>query len=239
MPKKLRLLDLFSGIGGFSLAAEWTGQIETVAFCEKEDYPQRVLRKHWPDVPIFDDIYNLGRGDIDGAVDIITGGFPCQPFSKAGKRRGKADDRYLWPEMFRIIKEFKPSWVVSENVTGIIKVALDDILLDLEGEGYTTVSFVLPACSVNAPHRRDRVWNISKLANTDSGRHFHGEPKEPSTETREQTQREPLPSSWWDIEPGMGRVVNGLPSRLDRIRCLGNSIVPRAAYEILKGIGDV
>jgi len=155
----LKMLDLFSGIGGFSLAASWTNQIKTVAFCEIDPFCQKVLKKHWPDVPIFDDITRL-RGDDIGTADIITGGFPCQPFSCAGKRRGKEDDRFLWPEMLRVISEAKPRWVIGENVAGFINMGLDDCISDLENQGYEVQAFVIPACAVNAPHRRDRVWIV-------------------------------------------------------------------------------
>jgi len=155
----LKMLDLFSGIGGFSLAASWTNQIKTVAFCEIDPFCQKVLKKHWPDVPIFDDITRL-RGDDIGTADIITGGFPCQPFSCAGKRRGKEDDRFLWPEMLRVISEARPAWVIGENVAGFIGMGLDDCVSDLENQGYEVQAFVIPACAVNAPHRRDRVWIV-------------------------------------------------------------------------------
>ena len=153
------MLDLFSGIGGFSLAASWTGGIETVAFCEIEPYCQKVLHKHWPDVPIYPDIKQL-RGEDIGSVDIVCGGFPCQPFSCAGKQRGKEDDRYLWPEMFRVIQETKPTWVIGENVANFVNMGLDDCVLDLEGEGYEVQPFIIPACAINAPHRRDRIWIV-------------------------------------------------------------------------------
>jgi DNA (cytosine-5)-methyltransferase 1 len=159
------MLDLFSGIGGFSLAASWTNQIKTVAFCEIDPFCQKVLKKHWPDVPIFDDITRL-RGDDIGTADIITGGFPCQPFSCAGKRRGKEDDRYLWPEMLRVISEARPAWVIGENVAGFIGMGLDDCVSDLENQGYEVQAFVIPACAVNAPHRRDRVWIVANRSNT-------------------------------------------------------------------------
>lgn len=163
----MRMLDLFSGIGGFSLAAEWAG-IETVAFCEIDPYCRQILSRHWPEIPIYGDIRELTKkrleqdGVLDnGAIDIICGGFPCQPFSIAGKRKGKADDRYLWPEMFRLIRELRPTWVVGENVAGIVGLALDDILSDLESEGYTVRAFLIPACSVGAPHKRERVFIVA------------------------------------------------------------------------------
>ena len=156
----MRVLDLFSGIGGFSLGLEAAG-METVAFCEREPFCQAVLRKHWPDVPIHDDITQLDGKAYRGTVELVCGGFPCQPFSVAGKRRGAEDDRALWPQMLRVIREVQPTWVIGENVTGIIAMELDTVLSDLEGEGYACQTFVLPACAVDAPHRRDRVWVIA------------------------------------------------------------------------------
>ena len=154
-------LSLFSGIGGLDLAAEWAG-IHTVGQCEWAEYPAKVLEKHWPDVPRWKDIRTLTGDDFyertgRRTVDIISGGFPCQPFSVAGKQRGKEDDRYLWPEMVRVIKELRPTWVVGENVAGIIKMALSDILYELEACGYRTRTFLIPACAVGARHRRYRV----------------------------------------------------------------------------------
>ena len=149
-------LDLFSGIGGFAIAAGWAGY-STRVFCEQDEYCTKVLNRHWPGVPVIRDIREFDGTQWRGA-DLLTGGFPCQPFSQAGEQRGEEDDRHLWPEMFRIIKEARPRFVLAENVTGIIKMALDDVLSQLEGEGYTTGAVVLPACAVNTPHRRDRVW---------------------------------------------------------------------------------
>ena len=166
--RKLRHLDLFSGIGGFSLGLERTGGFETVAFCEIEPFCQKVLKKHWPDVPIYDDVRTLDADGL-GNVDIITGGYPCQPFSLAGKRDGEEDDRHLWPEMFRIIQAFRPAWVIGENVAGHISMGLDQVLFDLESADYACQAFVIPACAVDAPHRRDRVWIIA--ARTDTNTH--------------------------------------------------------------------
>ncbi len=165
--KELTHLSLFSGIGGLDLAAELAG-FKTVGQCEWADYPTKVLEQHWPDVPRWRDIRTLtGRSFYEQtgrrAVDLISGGFPCQPFSVAGKRRGKEDDRYLWPEMVRVIKELRPTWIIGENVAGIIKMALPDILSELEACGYRTRAFLVPACGVGARHRRNRVvvvgWN--------------------------------------------------------------------------------
>lgn len=171
---KLRVLDLFSGIGGFSLGLERTGGFETVAFCEIEEFPRKVLAKHWPDVPCFHDVRELKGSDV-GAVDVICGGYPCQPFSTAGKRRGKEDNRHLWPEFSRLVAELRPAWVIGENVAGHVSMGLDDVLSDLEGQGYACRAFVIPACAVDAPHRRDRVWIVahaSQLQRNGSGEHW-------------------------------------------------------------------
>lgn len=164
----MKSIELFAGIGGIALAAEWAG-IEAIAFCEIDPFCQKILKKHWPHVPIFDDIRKLNRQVLeehgviekDGTVDIISGGFPCQPYSIAGKRRGKEDDRDLWPEMFRIIQELKPTWVVGENVANFANMELERSLTDLESEGYETQAFIIPACAVNANHRRDRCFIVA------------------------------------------------------------------------------
>ena len=157
--KEFTHIDLFSGIGGFTLAGEWAG-FRTVAFCEKDGFCQKVLQKHWPEIPIVEDIRDFDGTKWRGTT-LITGGFPCQPFSEAGEQRGEKDDRYLWPEMLRVISEARPRWVLAENVRGIVWVALDTVLADLEDEGYATEALIIPACAVNAPHRRDRVWIIA------------------------------------------------------------------------------
>ena len=153
-------LDLFSGIGGFALAANWAG-FTTVGFVEYEDFPKRLLSRRFPGIPIHSDIRDFDATPFRG-VNLITGGFPCPPFSVAGKQRGKEDDRYLWPEMLRVIVEAQPTWVLAENVAGIINMALDEVLADLEAQDYATATVILPACSQNALHRRDRVWIVAK-----------------------------------------------------------------------------
>jgi DNA (cytosine-5)-methyltransferase 1 len=166
----LTTLDLFAGIGGFALGLEATGFFRTTCFVENEPYCQAVLRHHWPRVPVLGDIKNVQRSDLpDLSPDVIVGGFPCQPFSHAGKQRAQDDPRHLWPEMFRLIRECRPTWVIGENVAGIIKLGLDEVLSDLESEGYATRTFNIPACAVGAPHIRQRLWII---AHSDS----HGEP---------------------------------------------------------------
>ncbi len=330
----MRVLDLFAGIGGFSLAAHWMGW-ETAAFVEKEPFPQKILRKNFPGVPIYDDIY-----DYEGTehpADIITGGFPCQPFSHAGKRKGTDDDRYLWPEMLRVINTARPCWVIGENVAGLKSMengeTLEGILIDLENIGYQTETFLVPAASVGAWHRRDRIWicayaidstdrtigeqgrekktiqgnsretgrtrvfsgtgsEVSTIAsNTESERHGGRSGERCTTGERELLQgkqeggtvgseaercsRDAQPSSntdrkglqrgketgntsgsreernqfterygelfgggYWSVEPNVGRVANGVPKRVDRLKGLGNAIVPQVAYEIFKAIEE-
>ena len=169
MKNKLKILDLFSGIGGFSLGLERTGYYETVAFCEIDKYCKLLLQKHWKGVKIYNDVKEITQEGFkaDGieSPDIITGGFPCQPFSVAGKQKGTSDNRHLWPEMFRIIKAFKPRFVIGENVRGIINiqdgVVFEAVCTDLESEGYEVQPFIIPAAGVGAPHRRERVWIIA------------------------------------------------------------------------------
>src|SRR3990167_2600980 len=224
----LKHLDLFSGIGGFALGLQRTGGLETVGFCEIDKFCQKVLRKHWPDVPIYDDIRQLFVANAESnqsnwersgglspksaqrseeqKIDIITGGYPCQPFSVAGKRRGHEDERHLWPEMFRVIQTVRPRWVIAENVAGHIQLGLDTVLSQMEDEGYTCWPFVIPACAVGAPHRRDRVWVVAnaksteqQLArNTRTGRRgFTNSSKNvaDTTSTRQQGQGKPIQRS--------------------------------------------
>jgi DNA (cytosine-5)-methyltransferase 1 len=235
----LKMLDLFSGIGGFPLAADWTGGIETVAFCEIEPFCQNVLKKHWPDVPIFSDIKEL-KGERIESVDIISGGFPCQPFSVAGKRRSQGDDRHLWPEMFRVIQECKPTWVIGENVTGLIELALEDCFVDLEAEGYEVQPLIIPACAVNAPHRRDRVWIIAYATQERLQRISEKSFSRLSNISKQFHRSDTDWRDGWDIsKPLVYRTGHGIPDWMDRIGALGNSIVPQVAYQILQGIVDI
>lgn len=262
-------LDLFSGIGGFSLAASWVwgSQHELVSFCERDEFCQKVLKKHWPDVPCVDDIHNL-RGDDIGTVDILTGGFPCQPFSVAGKRRGTDDDRHLWPEMFRVIQEVQPRWILGENVHGIVNLALDAVLADLESEGYEVQTFLVPACAVNAPHRRNRIWIIANAISTglekreclrrnDESkfpaieRSYCGDVSNAESEQAGRLFERRFPANisasrdWtgqteaWSTESGICGVADGIPGRMDRLRSLGNAIVPQVAavfFEMMKRV---
>ena len=336
---KLKILDLCSGIGGFSLGLEATGGFETIAFCEFDKFCQKVLKKHWPDVPIYNDLKEISKDEETIRFipdhDLVCGGVPCQPFSYAGKQKGKEDDRHLWPFMFKIIKQKKPTWVIVENVGGFVNVALDDVCLDLEAEGYATQSFIIPACGVEAPHRRDRIWIIGKrnVGNTNDTRDRTSrcevdENREETIERREEQSQFELSGSsedvadsshkgvrtrergsvseslrendarsdnkrrngeyvdsqvressllredekdvadsssigqqgqgqfgkWssaktygkretsnafsigidnqWRIEPRVGRVADGIPNRVDRLKSLGNAIVPQIIYHI-------
>ncbi len=165
----LRHLDLFSGIGGFSLGLESAELVETVAFCDFDKYCKKILNKNWPQVPVYDNVKELNYdrlksdGIISGekGIDIITGGYPCQPFSVAGKQKGEQDPRHVWPEMFRLVKELRPSWVIGENVGGHIKLGLDTVLENLASEGYSTRTFSISASSIGANHQRERVWIIA------------------------------------------------------------------------------
>ena len=169
MTKKLKVLDLFSGLGGFSLGLERTGHFETVAFCDNDKFSKLILDKHWKGKKVYEDVREITKEKLiaDGIEipDVVTGGFPCQPFSVAGKQKGTSDDRHLWPEMFRIIKAFKPRFVIGENVRGIINiqdgVVFETVCTDLESEGYEVQPFIIPAASVGAPHRRERVWIVA------------------------------------------------------------------------------
>ena len=357
---ELTHISLFAGIGGIDLAAEWAG-FRTILFVEIDKYCQRVLRKHWPVVPIIGDIRDatreaimahaqswepgeqetrnrrpgIGRGSeevitdtkgehSDGLKDntrdsqrpqevsesrdssgerngsrtasptippvtLITGGFPCQPVSTAGKQRGKEDDRWLWPEMLRVISEIRPTWVVAENVTGLLHLGFHDCISDLEGEGYETIPFVIPACGVNAPHRRDRIFivanarhndqfNLEVSRNYESPSRYNEEGKERSikfkgssgssrgnpivanTQTigtqgnRSIGKQEPrlyageglslcgspgTGADQWAVEPELDRVAYGIPNGVDRLKCLGNAVVPQQIYPILKAIADI
>lgn len=164
----MKHLGLFEGIGGFSLASRWMGW-ETVAWCEWNEFGQKVLGYHFPEAEGFGDITKTDFTKYANKIDVITGGFPCQPYSLAGKRKGKEDSRHLWPEMLRAIREVKPKWVIGENVYGLVNwdggLVHHEVQSDLEAEGYEVFSVVLPACSVGAPHRRDRIWFVAHSNN--------------------------------------------------------------------------
>lgn len=307
-------LSLFSGIGGLDLAAEWAG-FTTVGQCEMADYPTAVLEKHWPDVPRWRDIRQLTKESFYErtrglrTVDVISGGFPCQPFSVAGKQRGKKDERFLWPEMLRVIRELRPHCVVGENVPGIIGIAGRQVVEDLERVGYHVVVFNFEAAAVGAWHRRARCFFVACAGRGDlvadsmrSGRippeieidatagngealtqsagrdtalsDAESERRKGQTATRpaeqDEKSRKMQPDAGysdgtaihntvcgrfdrinrrresqefadgrqWAAEPGVGRVVDGLPCRVERVRALGNAVVPQQAYPIFRAIAE-
>jgi len=285
----LRHLDLFSGLGGFSLGLEATGGFETVAFCDIEKFSRKVLKKHWPNVKQYKDIkeltYEQIKEDTLAPIDIITGGYPCQPFSIAGSQRGEKDTRHLWPDMFRIVKECKPTWVIGENVSGHIKLGLDTVLQDLESEGYSVRAFSISASSIGANHQRERVWivahsnlentrqhgrriestwdtesigprtfeeterssNSNKVNGSSEGASLVGESSDTNSQglqgrrseqqlRKDETERPTSWDSWWESEPSVGRVANGIPHRVDRLKGLGNSLVPAIPFIIGQSI---
>ena len=161
----LKHVDLCSGIGGFSLGFRMAQLSNPILFCDIEPWCRKILTQHWPDVPIYEDVKEIANDPerfIPERPDILTAGYPCQPFSVAGRRRGEKDDRHIWPEIFSIIQSRRPTWTVFENVRGHITMGLDSVLADLEGEGYSTRTFIVPAIGVDAPHKRDRVWIVSR-----------------------------------------------------------------------------
>lgn len=303
--KPLRHGSLFTGIGGFDLAAHWMGW-QNVFQVENDKACLKVLNKNFPNTTKFQDIKDFSGHEYTNKIDIISGGFPCQPFSVAGERKGKTDHRHLWPEMFRVIQTIKPLYVVGENVPGIVGVVLDEVLDDLESQGYATESFIIPACSKNAWHRRDRVWVIAYpyhygkiggtsgneeksrtkgiqerdqvehvsfsdniresfvLADTISIRGNQSQQNSQSelidsngskrgiiTDTNDgrgqgpnqeqeisanENWNEPNRESWWEAEPGLDRMAHGIPGRLDRLKQLGNAVVPQIPFSLYQKI---
>ena len=320
-------VDLCSGIGGFALGFEWAGLSKPVLFCDIEPWSRKVLSKHWPDVPIAEDVKELANDParLVPDCDILTAGYPCQPFSVAGKQKGTEDDRHIWPFISQIIAHKRPAFCVLENVYGHVALGLDEVLADLEAQDYAARAFIVPACAVNAPHRRDRIWIIARnvgnagcvtkgqsrsrlseerlnsgtqgqwsveghrLADTSENvADTRGQRCEPSGASREvgSTQKKEgsggnqsdvfSPSSrtsvadtdsergrlrhteWqdaenvrqsprgqehrgWNTEPAVGRVANGIPGRVDRLKGLGNAIVPQIAMQIgltIKAVRD-
>jgi len=276
---ELTHIDLFSGIGGFSLAAGWAG-FRTIAFCDNDPFCQEVLKARFGAVAdskgsglegaistgrtrtggcppehndgplLIPDIFAFDGTRFRGAT-LLTGGFPCQPFSHSGKRRGKDDSRAIWPQMLRVIHEARPAWVIGENVSGLISMELDSVLADLEMEGYATRTFHIGAVGVNAPHRRMRVWIV---AHDDSAGQPHraGEYRGSSTSCGTGERCDGIPSSiqagwdipWIEVATRFCRVDDGLPPwihsrRVQRLKALGNAIVPAVAFQIIKAIADI
>jgi DNA (cytosine-5)-methyltransferase 1 len=272
----MRVLDLFSGIGGFSLGLERAG-MTTVAFCEVDKKCQKVLAKHWPEVPIFDDVKTLNKGLLDEksiSVDVICGGFPCQDISLAGKGAGIEGERSgLWSEFARLIGEIRPQFVIVENVSALLGRGFDRVLGDLATIGYDAEWHCIPASAVGAPHRRDRIWIVAypnsqhgrskrsikisarwqawdqSSGSRSNGSNTDSQGLEGRTQTiRQEKERNqdtrhfgPLVSvirrdSQWDIEPNVGRVANGVSGRVDRLKQLGNAVVPQIPELIGKAI---
>jgi DNA (cytosine-5)-methyltransferase 1 len=271
----LKVLDLFAGIGGFSLGLERTGGFETIGFCELDKKAQAVLKKHWPEVPIYDDVTKLTKDDIHGTVDVITGGFPCQDISLAGKGAGLEGERSgLWWEYHRLIKELQPKWVIAENVSALRSRGLDQVLRSLSEIGYDAEWHCIPASAVGAPHRRDRVWIVAypqlhgltsssitrsleeaiRQESTGKDNTFNTEgasslstsseamanPNQLGTQVQTSGKHTSQPmlrgssedwkttvGSFWAVEPNVGRVAHGVPKRVDRIKQLGNAVVPQ------------
>lgn len=269
----MNVLDLFSGIGGFSLGLERAG-MKTVAFCEVNKKARQVLSKHWPDVPIFDDVQTLTKAKLDEqaiTVDVICGGFPCQDISLAGKGAGLEGERSgLWWEFHRLIKEIRPQWVIAENVSALRHRGLDQVLGSLSQIGYDAEWHCIPASAVGAPHQRDRIWIVA-YPNGDRQRAGIGSGKSSRDTTRECvgdssdlgitrlvadscgeglqrhewrrkagtqriSQRHFAECGGWVAEPALGRVANGVPNRVDRLKQLGNAVVPQIPELIGKAI---
>ena len=286
-------VDLCSGIGGFALGFQWAGLSKPVLFCDIEPWSRKILKKHWPDVPIAENVKELAN-DPDRNVpdcDILTAGYPCQPFSHAGKRLGHEDDRHIWPYLLQIVAQKRPAWCCFENVYGHVSMGLDQVLLDLETQGYASRTFIVPACGVDAPHRRDRAFVIAKdVSDTDSagqqqsnqemarepseqsdsggvqpgqtmadtsvrelqrrgqeqvyeqpdiqmqsGRGSQGEPPQRSTLSGLGGMADGIPR-WLDEPRDTPRTVKGVKGRADRLKGLGNAIVPQIAMKIGEAI---
>lgn len=279
--------DLFAGIGGFSLALEEVFNEAKInhIFCEWEHFPSAVLKKHWPNGIFYGDVADLiadtnsqrhkssvaeteaarrsnlrsrARSDENETLTILTGGFPCQPFSHAGRRKGTADDRYQWPNMLRVIQNFKPDWVIAENVRGLVTwndgMVLEQVCVDLESEDYEVQPFIIPACAVNAPHRRDRVWIIAYTEDKRNRAGFREIQGEDGEVPKRDDDAKPGYSDWrrdWRkvalatcnarMDDGLSRKVDGVSYsfakwRNESIKAYGNAIVPQVAMEIFRAI---
>lgn len=270
----MRHASLFTGIGGFDLAAQWAGWSNTFQV-EIDPWCQRILSKNFPHVQRHTDIRTFDPTPYRHTIDIISGGFPCQPYSQAGQRKGKEDPRHLWPEMLRVIRTIQPRWVVGENVRGLATwsrgLVFEEVHTDLESAGYTVQAFILPAASVNAPHERQRIWFIAHANDTTCARFKPNSRKILPQKTPERfnlgnTQQTPphpdhqrfpkqQPSTFpnqprrtgrhnvdiwdeWTTEPPVCRMDDGIPHRVDRIRGLGNAIVPQLAWRIFDTINQ-
>ena len=240
----MKLLDLFSGIGGFSYGLEKTG-FQTVAFCEMDKYCKLVLQKHWKGIRIYNDVKEITKEKLeaDGVElpEIITGGFPCQPFSIAGKQKGTNDDRHLWPEMFRIIKELKPRWIIGENVRGIVNIqdgmVFETVCTDLESEGYEVQAFNIPAAGVGAPHRRERIWIVANSRRTLRQGSSIREKNENETRKEDADQHQRSSSS---PEPNVANASAGrCASQKTEVSTRGNGIEHQSWWQSEPDVGRV
>ncbi|SIO60186.1 DNA (cytosine-5)-methyltransferase 1 [Singulisphaera sp. GP187] len=252
---KLRVLDLFSGIGGFSLGLERAG-MKTIAFCEQDGYARRVIRKHWPKSWIYEDVRTLSsrrlKADGLGEIDVVCGGFPCQDISTAGKGKGLEGERSgLWYQMLRLIKEIRPSWVIAENVPALRARGADQVLADLDRAGYTATPIVVGAWAIGADHIRNRAWIV---AYPHSCRRGFKLPLETAVEGNLadmqfagnsidwpalRTRRPRSLSSQGTPTPRVCRVDDGFPHLVDRDRCLGNAVHPRVVELIGRSILEI
>ena len=256
----MRVLSLFSGIGGLDLGLERAG-MEVVAQCEVDPYCCRILAKHWPHVPNFGDVTTIDWSTVPD-VDLICGGYPCQPFSLAGRRQGADDVRHLWPYVLDAVRHLRPSWVLLENVPGHLSLGFGRVLGDLAESGYDAEWDCIPAAAVGAHHRRDRVFIVAypqrdelrvepvavgrgggaTVAGDDGPAQHVADPNgaglaighraDAGEAPRCWTSTRPPRSPWWEVEPDVGRVVDGVPSRVDRLRGLGNAVVPQVAEHV-------
>ena len=238
--RMMRHVDLCSGIGGFSLGFEWAGLSRPVMFCDVEPWCRKVLAKHWPDVPIAEDVKELAN-DPEGTIpecDILTAGYPCQPFSLASKdRKGTEDERHIWPYIRQIIAIRRPSWCVFENVRGHISNGLDAVISDLHAEKYTVIPMLLPAYCVGAIHERARVYIVAYTNDRGGSLWGNGKLQQDEEVVRcRDDKRERAPKfntrEWRQIKSRPFGVAHGIPNRVDRNTGLGNAIVPQVAMQI-------
>lgn len=253
--KHMTHLSLFSGIGGLDLAAEWAG-FKTVGQCEWADYPTMVLEKHWPDVPRWRDVRTLTGGDFfektgRRTVDVISGGFPCQPHSVIGKRLAENDERHLWPEYMRVVRELKPKYVIGENVNGLLSTIHESVCSDLEEEGYEVRTYSIPACAVGAHHERYRVC-IFGISKGKSGLQADTEADTSRAQWKSWTDTlfqpwDYLPGTYWAVHtPPVCGMDDGIPDGMggykqykERMMCYGNAVVPQQFYPVFKAIVDI
>lgn len=242
--------SLFSGIGGFDLAAQWMGW-DNVFHCECNEFAARHLKYYWPNAIHYNDITQTDFTFHRGGIDVLTGGFPCQPYSNIGEQKGTADERHLWPHMLRAVREIKPRWVVGENVRGLVNwnggLVFEEVQADLEAAGYEVLPFLLPAAGIGAAHRRDRIWFV---AHAIEGR-LEGRLSS-SKERQRQTKNRPIPAlvedrDWTERARSIVHAgVHGVPSQLDgitvsewrkqTIAAAGNAVVPQVVLQIFKAI---